>query len=105
LKVRTRNERRPQDTVDDTEVGQVTSPLLRNLAILFVPSGVGVLEYGNVFADRGLIIVLILVASTLAAMAATALAFVAARTLLAQRPNGQRTVMQLGAIAVDSGSQ
>jgi len=69
------------EAVDDTDVAQVATPLLRNLAILFVPSGVGVLEYFDLFTRHGPAVLIILVASTLLAMAATALSFAAAQSL------------------------
>jgi holin-like protein len=64
---------------DGAAVTQVATPLLRNLAILFVPSGVGVLEFTELFAQHAAAVVFVLVTSTLATMAATALAFVGAQ--------------------------
>jgi holin-like protein len=72
------------EAVEATELAQVATPLLRNLAILFVPSGVGVLQYFGLFARHGLALLVVLVASTLIAMVATALAFVAAQSLAAR---------------------
>jgi holin-like protein len=70
------------EAVDDTDVAQVATPLLRNLAILFVPSGVGVLEYFDLFTLHGPAVLVVLIASTLLAMAATALSFAAAQSLV-----------------------
>jgi holin-like protein len=62
-------------------VAQVATPLLRHLAILFVPSGVGVLEYVELVTQRGPVLLFVLVASTLVTMAATALAFAGSQAL------------------------
>jgi holin-like protein len=62
-------------------VAQVATPLLRHLAILFVPSGVGVLEYFELFTQHGPALLFVLVASTLVTMAATALAFAGSQAL------------------------
>jgi holin-like protein len=70
------------EAIDDTDVAQVATPLLRNLAILFVPSGVGVLDYFDLFTRHGPAVLVVLVASTLLAMAATALAFAAAQSFV-----------------------
>jgi putative effector of murein hydrolase LrgA (UPF0299 family) len=77
------------EAVDATEVAQIATPLLRNLAILFVPSGVGVLEYFDLFTRHGPAILVVLAASTLLAMAATALAFVASQSLASRIRAGQ----------------
>ncbi len=62
-------------------VAQVATPLLRNLAILFVPSGVGVLQYLDLFIRHGPAVLFVLVASTFATMAVTALVFAATQGL------------------------
>jgi putative effector of murein hydrolase LrgA (UPF0299 family) len=49
--------------------------ILRNLSLLFVPAAVGVTEHREVFESHGVALVVTLVVSTLAAMAAAALAF------------------------------
>jgi holin-like protein len=71
------------ETIDTAEVAQVATPLLRNLAILFVAPGVGVMQYLDLFWQNGPAVLLVLVGSTLATMAATALAFVAAQSIAA----------------------
>ncbi len=50
-----------------------TSTLLTHLSLLFVPAGVGVMVHGARLADEGVAIVVAIVASTVLAMAATAL--------------------------------
>lgn len=81
LQTRSFTDLKTPEAVEATELAQVSTPLLRNLAILFVPSGVGVLQYFGLFARHGPAVLVVLVASTLMAMAATALAFVAAQSL------------------------
>ncbi len=49
--------------------------LLRNLSLLFVPAGVGVIRQADVLAENWLALSLALVVSTLATLAVTALAF------------------------------
>jgi len=71
------------ETIDTTGVAQVATPLLRNLAILFVAPGVGVMQYLDLFWQNGPAVLLVLVGSTLATMAATGLAFVAAQSIAA----------------------
>lgn len=54
-------------------VGAMAPTLLQHLSLLFVPVGVGVLTYLAVLQQYGWRIVLVLVASTWAGLAATAL--------------------------------
>jgi holin-like protein len=72
---------RDANAIETTAVAQVTDPMLRNLAILFVPSGVGVLQYANLFLHHGPAVVIVLVTSTLATLCVTALVFAAAQPL------------------------
>jgi holin-like protein len=69
------------EAIESTEVAQVATPLLRNLAILFVAPGVGVIQHLELFWQHGPTLVLVLVASTLATMAAAALTFAATQSL------------------------
>lgn len=46
--------------------------LLSNLSLLFVPAGVGIMRHGQRFIDEGLAIIIVIVASTVIAMIATA---------------------------------
>ena len=52
-----------------------TSSLLSILSLLFVPVGVGVIEYPDLLREAGPALLLILVASTLAALTVTAMTF------------------------------
>jgi holin-like protein len=54
-----------------------SSGLLAHLSLLFVPAGVGVIQHLDVFATYGLALAASLVLSTVAALLATALTFVA----------------------------
>jgi putative effector of murein hydrolase LrgA (UPF0299 family) len=63
--------------VVDAAVAPVADGLLRNLALLFVPAGVGVIQHLDVFAAHGLAIALALVGSTALTLVVTVLVFVA----------------------------
>lgn len=56
-------------------VATVSHTVLRNLSLLFVPAAVGVIEYRSLFALYGLPLIATLIASTVLALAAAALAF------------------------------
>lgn len=58
-------------------VAPVADGLLRNLALLFVPAGVGVIQRLDVFAAHGLAIGVALVGSTALTLVVTVLVFVA----------------------------
>ena len=79
------------DAIEATAVAQVTDPMLRNLAILFVPSGVGVLQYADLFVRHGTAVVIIMVISTLTTMTVTVLVFVAAQSLARRLRDRSRT--------------
>jgi putative effector of murein hydrolase LrgA (UPF0299 family) len=59
------------------EVGRVADGLLQNLALLFVPAGVGVIKHLDVFASHGLAIALALIGSTGLTLVVTVFTFVA----------------------------
>jgi holin-like protein len=82
LRLRTFSDLAHAEAIDSTEVAQVATPLLRNLAILFVAPGVGVVQYLDLFWQHGPSLLLVLVASTLVTMAATAVTFTAAQSLI-----------------------
>jgi holin-like protein len=60
----------------------VTQTILGNLSLLFVPAGVGVVQHLPRIAEAGLGLVVALVASTILAIAAGALAFAAVARLV-----------------------
>lgn len=84
----------PLESADATDLVQVARPLLRNLTILFVPSGVGIMEFADVFTAHGVTLTLVVIASTLLTLATTALAFVAAQSILARRRHRHRLTIQ-----------
>jgi putative effector of murein hydrolase LrgA (UPF0299 family) len=94
LKIRTSYARDRRDAVAATDVQQVARPLLRNLAILFVPSGVGVMEFADIFAAHSVTLFLIVIASTLLTLATTALAFVVAQSIAVRLRRRHRTTMR-----------
>jgi holin-like protein len=55
------------------DLASVGDTLLKNLSLLFVPAGVGVMAYGALFAQEALPIILSLVGSTLITIAVTGL--------------------------------
>jgi holin-like protein len=88
----------PED-FDRTAVAQVATPLLRNLAILFVPSGVGVLQYFELFAHHGFAVLFVLATSTIVTMAAAALAFVGSESLV-RRLRTKRPIYKRASLAL-----
>ncbi len=69
--------------VGETEVARVAHGLLQNLALLFVPAGVGVVQELKLLSEYGLAIAIALIGSTAVTLAVTALVFnaVARRTV------------------------
>jgi putative effector of murein hydrolase LrgA (UPF0299 family) len=63
--------RRRGGDVDRTEVGKASSALLGSLSLLFVPAGVGVVQYFDVLARYGVALGIALVVSTLLTLLAT----------------------------------
>jgi len=56
-------------------IEQTSDTLLRHLSLFFVPAGVGALRYADLLAQEGVRLAIVLVASTAATMAVTALTF------------------------------
>lgn len=69
----------------ETQTADVGRQLLSHLALLFVPSGVGLMEHGPLFADEGVAMLAVLVLSTAVTMVVTALTL---KYLLAWRKKG-----------------
>jgi holin-like protein len=63
----------------------VTQTILGNLSLLFVPAGVGVVQHLPLIAQAGIGLVAALVASTILAIAAGALAFAAVARITGSR--------------------
>ncbi len=68
--------------VAETAVARVGDGLLANLALLFVPAGVGVIQYGGLLRAQALPIALALVGSTALTLAVTVLVFVGVSRLV-----------------------
>ncbi len=77
------NRFRPYDDVrlEASAVGQVADGLLGALALLFVPAGVGVVQYLGLIGTYGLALGLALVVSTLATLLATVGTFLLVKRL------------------------
>jgi len=62
--------------VDDTDVGKAANALLASLSLLFVPAGVGVVQYFDLLAHYGAALGVALIASTVLTLLATVGVFV-----------------------------
>jgi putative effector of murein hydrolase LrgA (UPF0299 family) len=67
---------------ETTALGRVADGLLAALALLFVPAGVGVVQYLGLIGTEGVAIVVALVVSTLLTLVATVATFLAIRRLI-----------------------
>jgi putative effector of murein hydrolase LrgA (UPF0299 family) len=78
------NRFRPFDdmALEASGVGQVADGLLAALALLFVPAGVGVVQYVRLIDDYGLALGLALVVSTFATLLATVGTFLLVKRLV-----------------------
>jgi holin-like protein len=63
--------------VGRTDVARVAEGLLQNLALLFVPAGVGVVQQLKLLSDYGVAIAIALIGSTAVTLAVTVLVFTA----------------------------
>jgi len=81
------NRVRPIDeaALQASAVGQVADGLLGALALLFVPAGVGVVQYVGLIGDYGLALGLALVISTFATLLATVATFLLVKRLVEAR--------------------
>ncbi len=72
------NRRRPMSDEDvaESDVGRAAGGLLGSLSLLFVPAGVGVVQYAGLLGENGIALTASLVVSTIATLAATAGVFV-----------------------------
>lgn len=66
----------------DSPVGRVSQALLGNLALLFVPAGVGIVQYLGLVADQGIALGVTLVISTVATLIVTVLVFLLVKKIL-----------------------
>lgn len=69
--------------VEGGDVDRAASALLGSLSLLFVPAGVGVVQYFDLLAAQGLALGVALVVSTALTLVATVFAFLAVKRLAA----------------------
>ncbi len=81
------NRFRPYDdaALQASAVGQVADGLLGALGLLFVPAGVGVVQYGRLIGDYGLALGLALIVSTFATLLVTVGTFLLVKRLVEAR--------------------
>lgn len=73
-----------------SDVGRVSMALLGSLSLLFVPAGVGVVQYAALFGQYGMALALALLVSTLATLLATVGVFLLVkRALRLERAEGE----------------
>ena len=63
------------EAVAQSDVGRASAGLLGSLSLMFVPAGVGVVQYLGLLADHAVALALALIVSTVATMLATVGAF------------------------------
>ena len=68
-----------------SELGQTAEILLRSLSLLFVPAGVGVVQYLGLLQAQGVALAAALVVSTLSTLIATVGVFVLVKRLIGRR--------------------
>lgn len=69
--------------LDASDLGRVSMGLLGALSLLFVPAGVGVVQYLGLIGEHGVALAAALVVSTVLTLLATVGAFLAVKRLLA----------------------
>jgi len=86
-----RNRRWPlsDEDVASSDVGKAATGLLGALSLLFVPAGVGVVQYLGLFREQGLALAVALVVSTVATLLATVGAFLLVKRLIGARAAGE----------------
>ena len=75
--------RRRGGVVEGGEVDRAATALLGSLSLLFVPAGVGVVQYFDLLAAQGVALGLALVASTVLTLLATVFVFLAVKRRVA----------------------
>ena len=68
-----------------SEVGQAANALLANLSLLFVPAGVGVVQYLGLLREEAVALASALIVSTLLTLVATVGVFVAVKHAIGRR--------------------
>ena len=69
------------DEVASSDVGRTANGLLGSLSLLFVPAGVGVVQYIGLLSEHGLALAAALVVSTVVTLLATVGVFVGVKRL------------------------
>lgn len=70
------------------QVASVSTVILANLGIVFVPAGVGIVQHLDLIRGQGAAILGVVLGSTMLTLTATVLAFVAAKRLVGGGANG-----------------
>lgn len=73
----------------DSPVGHVSDVLIANMGVLFVPAGVGIVQYLGMLGQNWLALTVAVIASTLLALIVTVGAFVLVRRVLGDFDLGQ----------------
>ena len=71
-----------EEDLERSDVGRVSTGLLGSLSLLFIPAGVGVVQYLGLLGEHGIGLALALVGSTVATMLATVGVFLGVKRLL-----------------------
>ena len=80
------NRGRDEAAIASSAVARVSDGLLAHLALLFVPAGVGVVEYGGLLKAEALPLSAALLGSTAITLVVTVLVFVGVARLVRRRP-------------------
>ena len=72
----------------ESDVGRVADGLLANLALLFVPAGVGIVQHVGTIGPYGAALLLALLVSTVVTLAVTVGIFLLVKRLLGSAPDG-----------------
>ena len=73
------------EDVAESEVGRAATGLLGSLSLLFVPAGVGVVQYLGLLGEHGVAIAAAVVVSTIATLLATVAAFLLVKRMVGAR--------------------
>ena len=73
------------EDVAESDVGRAATGLLGSLSLLFVPAGVGVVQYLGLLGEHGVAIAAALVVSTIATLLATVGAFLLVKRMIGAR--------------------
>jgi holin-like protein len=74
------------EALTSSELGRAANGLLASLSLLFVPAGVGVVQYLGLLREQGIALAAALVVSTLVTLLATVGVFLMVKRLVARAP-------------------